>query len=286
MNLELEPREIQVDVNVCESKAEWDRRLLFNSYGDLGMIMGLIVKNAGLNLSSKGLKVNSILARFSDTSYLHGMIQYPDPPNPPLILSESFHDIFAFFGWSMDEWESGFETTLAAYRWAINSKFMEFSHFKLESAGFKRKSNRKMYIQFIEWASSQDNARSHCEIGDAREAALNFFNKRSEFNQRKIFQQNQYTKSVFSGTNVRDWTDLGGYWLGVKKIMDGVRERLGGDELISKFVAEKGEEKLKSIVLEVQIELDVWPKSKMGAATTNREEMDVNLEQGVEKLRV
>lgn len=285
MDLELEPREIQVDVNVCESKAEWDRRLLFNSYGDLGMIMGLIVKNAGLNLSSKGLKVNSILTRFSDTSYLHGIIQYPDPPNPPLILSESFHDIFAFFGWSMDEWESGFETILAAYRWAANSKFMEFSHFKLK--GTKKKGlDRKIYSGFIEWASSQDNARSHCEIGDAREAAVDFFNKRTELNQRKIFQQNQYTKSVFSGTNVRDWTDLGGYWLGVKKIMDGVRERLGGDESISKFVAEKGEEELKSIVLEVQIELGVWPNSKMGAATTNREEMNVSLEQGVEKLRV
>jgi len=187
----------------------------------------------------------------------------------------------------MDEWESGFETTLAAYRWAINTKF---SHFKPKGAGFKKKElDRKMYIRFIEWASSQDNARSHCEINDAREAALDFFNKRSELDQRRIFQQNQYTKSVFSGINVRNWTDLGGYWFGVKKIMDGVRERLGGDELISKFVAEKGEEQLKSIVLEVQIELGVWPKSKMecsGATATNGEEMNVNLEQGVEKLRV
>jgi len=185
----------------------------------------------------------------------------------------------------MDEWKSGFETTLAAYRWATNSKFIESSHFKLKGAGFKKKEvDRKMYIQFIEWASSQDNARSHGEIGDAREAALDFFNKRSELNQRRVFQQNQDIKGVFSGINVRNWTDLGGYWLGVKKIMDGVRERLGGDELISKFVAEKGEEKLRSIVLEVQIELGVWPKSK--AATTNGEEMNVNLEQGVEKLGV
>ncbi|KAL9711299.1 hypothetical protein Ac2012v2_005839 [Leucoagaricus gongylophorus] len=54
----------QVDVNVCESKAEWDRRLLFSSYGDLGMIMGLIAKNAGLHLSNKGLKVCLIFTKF------------------------------------------------------------------------------------------------------------------------------------------------------------------------------------------------------------------------------
>ena len=51
-------------MNVCESKAEWDRRLLFSSYGDLGMIMGLIAKNAGLHLSNKGLKVCLIFTKF------------------------------------------------------------------------------------------------------------------------------------------------------------------------------------------------------------------------------
>lgn len=49
----------QVDVNVCESKEEWDRRLLFHGYGDLNMILGLIAKNSGLHLSNKGLKVRT-----------------------------------------------------------------------------------------------------------------------------------------------------------------------------------------------------------------------------------
>lgn len=190
----------------------------------------------------------------------------------------------------MDEWESGFETTLASYRWAINSKFIEFTHFKFNGAGFKkRKVDRTMYSQFIEWAASQDIARAY-EIPDAREAALDFFNKRFELNQRRsLYRQKQVAKNVFSGTNVRDWTDLGGYWLGVKKIMDRVRERLGGDELISQLISEKGEEKLRSIVLEVQAELGIWPKSKMEwseVATMNGEEVNVNLEQDVEKLKL
>jgi hypothetical protein len=49
----------QVDVHVCMDKDEWDRIMFYNSYGDLGMILGLIGKNAGLSLGSKGLKVCS-----------------------------------------------------------------------------------------------------------------------------------------------------------------------------------------------------------------------------------
>jgi hypothetical protein len=47
----------QVDVNVCTDRAEWERVVFFHGYGDLGMILGLIAKNAGLALGEKGLKV-------------------------------------------------------------------------------------------------------------------------------------------------------------------------------------------------------------------------------------
>lgn len=49
----------QVDVNVCRDRAEWERTVFFHGYGDLGMILGLIAKNAGLALGEKGLKVLS-----------------------------------------------------------------------------------------------------------------------------------------------------------------------------------------------------------------------------------
>jgi hypothetical protein len=50
---------LQVDVHVCEDRNEWDRIMFFHSYGDLGMILGLIAKNNGLKLGSKGLDVRS-----------------------------------------------------------------------------------------------------------------------------------------------------------------------------------------------------------------------------------
>lgn len=36
--------------------------MFFHGYGDLGMILGLIVKNVGLALGSKGLKVGLSLS--------------------------------------------------------------------------------------------------------------------------------------------------------------------------------------------------------------------------------
>ena len=46
----------QVDVHVCSDKAEWESIHFFHGYGDLGMIFGLIARNKGLALGSKGLK--------------------------------------------------------------------------------------------------------------------------------------------------------------------------------------------------------------------------------------
>lgn len=268
----------QIDVDVCESKEEWDRHFLFQSYGDLNMIMGLIAKNAGLHLSNKGLK-------------------YPDPPNPPLSLSESFDEIFTFFGWSKDEWQSGFETTIAAYKWALSSRFVNLTQFKPHGSGFKkRKPGRMMYAGFIEWAGSLSQESTtiiaSSEVPDGREAALDFFKKHSELVDRRTSNKRKDNlknlKNVFSGTTVRDWTDLGNYWLGVKKIMDGVRERLGGDAKVCEFVNEKGEERLREIVLEVQAELGVWPKSRTEIMEETTEgataKADAGLAEDVKKL--
>jgi hypothetical protein len=47
----------QVDVHVCKDKEEWDRVVFFHSYGDLGMILGLLARAHGLSLGTHGLKV-------------------------------------------------------------------------------------------------------------------------------------------------------------------------------------------------------------------------------------
>ena len=55
----------QVDVHVCADQDEWDRIVFFHGFGDLGMILGLIARNCGFSLSTKGLKVGRLIAHIS-----------------------------------------------------------------------------------------------------------------------------------------------------------------------------------------------------------------------------
>jgi hypothetical protein len=176
----------------------------------------------------------------------------------------------------MEEWKTGFETNLACYKWAMSTKFFNPSQFRLCGPGIKkRKSDRTMYAGFIEWASTISQGISAAESGeipDARAAALDFFGKRSEFDERRIVQQRKESlKNIFSGTNIRDWTNLGNHWLGVKMIMDGVREELGGDDNVAEFLNDKGEEQLKCLVLDVQAKLGVWPRC---TSATQKEQVE------------
>ena len=51
----------QVDVQVCETLEEWDRVMFFTSYGDVGMILGLMARPHGLSLGVNGIKVRIML---------------------------------------------------------------------------------------------------------------------------------------------------------------------------------------------------------------------------------
>lgn len=178
----------------------------------------------------------------------------------------------------MDEWKRGFGTHIACYEWAIKTKYFDPSHFQPRGSGIKkRKPSRTMYAGFTEWASDlsqlQDHIPSNASNGstspaskriipDAREAALDFFGKRAILEERREEQRRrEFLKTTFSGSRVRDWTGLGNYWTGVKKIMDRVRERFDGNDNVVNFALEEGEERLKSIVLEIQAELGIWSPS-------------------------
>lgn len=49
----------QIDINICKSKERWANVVSFNSYGDLGMILGLLACASKLAFGSSGLKVRS-----------------------------------------------------------------------------------------------------------------------------------------------------------------------------------------------------------------------------------
>ncbi|KAK7469212.1 hypothetical protein VKT23_003701 [Stygiomarasmius scandens] len=229
----------QVDVHVCSDKKELDRIFFFNSYGDLGMIMGLVAANVGLQLGSKGL-------------------YYSDPPHARLCLTDDFDEIARFFGWSVKTRNAGFKTRREIFQWVATSHFFNSARFRSHGEGISKvKPQRSMYSDFVEWAnklrgssaSSTDGERKE-NIASARGKALEYFSKKDEVESRwREYEARKRMKATFNGNKVKSWT-LSDNWKDVKSVMDKVRERYGGDEGVSKLLEEEGEDILKERVLE------------------------------------
>ncbi|KJA21192.1 hypothetical protein HYPSUDRAFT_88200 [Hypholoma sublateritium FD-334 SS-4] len=237
----------QIDVHVCLDMKEYDRLNFFNSYGDLGMIMGLISRNGGLTLGAKGLML-------------------PDPPNPPQDLSESFDEITSFLGLSMKVFEEGFQTREQIYEWVTSSKFFDAGQFRSTGPGISKvKAQRTMYSEFVEWVattkivSQQISCMSREEWqAKIRDEALVYFNKKLEYEaSSKLRLDRLRLKQSFSGSRVRDWTGLGEYWPGVKLIMDEVRHQVGGENGILDYIDKHGEEGLRLLTIQVRDDLGI-----------------------------
>ncbi|KAF9533105.1 hypothetical protein CPB83DRAFT_845833 [Crepidotus variabilis] len=255
----------QVDVHVCESKNEWDRIMFYHSYGDLGMILGLIARNMGLKLGTSGLHLL-------------------DHPNTHYLLSTEFDDILKFLGLSKEVFDRGFNTKRQVFEWAASCKYYDPVRFKTSGQGIRKvKMDRRMYYEFVEWVrqgrgesdlsededESADQLLLDVKANKAREEALLYFGKKEEYD--AVVRERdgrKRLKEVFTGSVVRDWTKLGGNWKAIKLIVDEVRQRLGGEEGVLAFWEKSGIDKLREYVLEVQASLGDVAAAKRSSPTS------------------
>ncbi|KAH6912670.1 hypothetical protein BKA70DRAFT_1097375 [Coprinopsis sp. MPI-PUGE-AT-0042] len=251
----------QVDVHPCSDESEFERIKFFHSYGDMGMILGLVARHIGLRLGLHGLKI-------------------PNPPHPIFDLSHDFDDILHFLGLSRETYDSGFKTKEEVFQWVSSMKWFDPRYFDGGSRPGKKKvkADRKMYAEFVQWVNDRrptsldvppvsDQAISQATESElyrsVREEALKHFNKASEYNAAQTARETQQkVRSVFSGHQVRDWADLGEHWKGVKMIMDEVRKRMGGEGKVLEFYDERGEEALAALIRDVRDDLGIRPIDK------------------------
>ncbi|KAG6872417.1 hypothetical protein C0995_009931 [Termitomyces sp. Mi166 len=244
----------QVDVNTCVDEAEHERIAFLHGYGDLGVMMSVVARNAdpALVLGEKGLRLSF-------------------PPQPHFELSQSFDDITKFMGWSMDAWKAGFRTNHEAFEWVGSSHFFNPQGFRTHGKGItKVRAQRTMHTEFVQWAAEKAAAappetqhEAHMTTIEERqlafrEYALAYFKKKQEFDM-MVHKQSERArlKEVFNGSTVRHWTNLGEDWKTLKLVMDTVREELGGDVGVLKLYDESGESGVKRFVLEVQKQLSL-----------------------------
>ena len=204
----------------------------------------------------------------------------PDAPNPPFDLSDDFTEISKFLGLSLPTFQEGFKTKRDVFKWAASCKYFDPSQFRTSGPGItKVKSERTMYAEFVEWVeetrkleqfSTSAPLSREDRYAKTREEALIFFNKKEEFNALVKARFNRLRlKESFSGSRVRDWTELGEYWKGVKLVMDEVRVRLGGEEGIVGLLDEHGEDELRKVVLQAKADLGL---ASQGPQLQNLEE--------------
>ncbi|KAE9400430.1 hypothetical protein BT96DRAFT_1097497 [Gymnopus androsaceus JB14] len=231
----------QVDIHVTENKDEWDRVVYFHSFGDLGMIQGLVARNVGLVLGVNGLK-------------------YQNPPHPTLTLSTDYDRISKFFGWSNERRHAGFNTRKEIFDWVAESRFFDPKYFKSSGAGIKKvKPERTMYREFVLFANEQaarpgvttmDMEEVLRRREDVRNEALVEFGWRDEVDGHvRLYEARKRLKCVFNGTTVKDWTGLGNNWRGVKIVMDVVRKKHEDEEGILQVLMSEGEVGVKQCVM-------------------------------------
>ncbi|OJT13970.1 hypothetical protein TRAPUB_9454 [Trametes pubescens] len=234
----------QVDVNVCADNVQLERTVFYSSYGDLGLMLGLLVQTAGLSLGIYGLKL-------------------ADPIGSPLqtfYLSDDTAKILTFLGLSMERWEQGFETQDEVVRWATSSPFARALAARLRSGESKlslkeRGEGRPMRQKFIDYLQAEGVPGTESDSGsepnlsifatpvdraDKIDAALRYFGKHDEYTAiLDAARGSTRAKAMLNGNNVREWTGITG--TPTRFILDEVKERLAaraGSATVSDAMAE------------------------------------------------
>lgn len=173
-------------------------------------------------------------------------------------------EISQFLDLPLELFYEGFKTKHDVFSWAASMKYFDVKHFRTTGTGIQKiMARRAMYAEFVQWVKDmQPRSPLYNELSEEEriqrihEDALTFFKKKEELNNLVNLRLRKLRlKESFSGDRVREWTQIGNHWKGVKLIMDEVRQRLGGEQGVSNFLDANSEDALKSLVLQVQTEL-------------------------------
>jgi len=257
--LDLAQLYIQIDLHFCEDAENWRSHILFQSYGELGMILGRLARTVGLTWTVSGMKL------FQYATYI---------PDPPCIrLTTSHLEIFEFLGLTREDHERGFATAQEVFDWVTTCRFFDPRRLLASMKSLKFKGERKMHNEFLDYLGSLIASgwpEKHLDVHAIQDEALAFFGKRKEFDdavrEKYLFRE---AKKVFSGSLVKEWTGLT-YWGDVKTVTDAMRIRVldgvddeGGDW--REEMVKLSDEKRKALALRLKEEL-IPPKDVAAVA--------------------
>lgn len=166
------------------------------SYGDVGNILGKMLKYYEIHLGSQGLFVKPVIGGSAKQ----------------IILSKDPREICKFLGVSFDEWLN-FKSLNEIFDWIIPIKyFNKFIFFENLKYNDKVKSDRFMYQTFLEYIKNMDNV-SCIEKRDMSQELIRDFNKTEilqkhinehelDVSRRKKYNSNKFKKYGFEGKEI------------------------------------------------------------------------------------
>jgi hypothetical protein len=227
----------QVDVSMVEDDQARERLLFFNSYGDTGLIIGLLCKSIGLTFSRKGLKI----ARREHTEPLE---------NRPFILEPSITRILEFIDLDYGHWKRGFKTRTEIFEWLISSQFATLASLREVSPTHLDRWMYKDFLQYIDHDAQWPADRVAANPATVVEQALDVFGKRDEYNAlAKAIEVRKAVRAKFNGTLVTEVTGREGRVIG--DILKHFKINFTSADVLA-----MSDEKIRETILAVQKEWD------------------------------
>ena len=218
----------QVDLIKVGRTENIDLIRLCCDYGDLGMIVGMLVRGISMKFGHTGLSISI--------------------ENHKLKLSRSLPDILQFLGYDVEQWRLGFTTEKEIFDFITSSKYFQTKLFRkddgldlIESENErsvwnrdvrKRHEKRPMFSRFVAYVQTLPVDCGNIDLYEIRKQAFQYFDKEEEAKVIELkIQQNKRIKTKFNGSLVREWSNgtLSGQALG--KFIAVFKKKYTEDEL-------------------------------------------------------
>lgn len=209
-------KELQVDL-ITVHPDYFETNLMYLSYNDLGMFIGVLANQFGLKYGQSGL------------FYPH---HFKGSKIAKIHISNNYQKIFEFLGLNFNRWLEGFDDLEDIFEFIAASPYFDWRIFQMNSFNHTNKGRngkRTSYKKFLDWIDKNAKDREY-NFGDKDcylpkimevfpEANLKMEIRRVEYEHCKVL----YIKSKFNGHEIIKRFNLKGYELGVamKKFKNG-----------------------------------------------------------------
>jgi hypothetical protein len=138
-------RFVQVDVNVCHGKDEWEWELFHHAHGDLWNILGSTIRKHGLTVNNIGLYL-----RIEE-------IELIDRKKSMILLTKQPSEVLSFLGMDEAQWWRQFESPQAMYEYAATCRYFwaddEVKEIDEDKKALKHNDRKRMNLRpvFRKW---------------------------------------------------------------------------------------------------------------------------------------